>query len=70
MWSLRRRPEDNTFYLIYDRDRRYNWQLRGVWEYLCGQDNEYTQGYIRTARQNGYLICNDNEGNVRILILE
>jgi len=69
MWSLRER-NNGSFYLVFDKDRRRTHNLRGVWEYLCSQDTEYTNGYIRVAKEAGYLTCGDNEGNVRILILE
>ena len=69
MWSLRLK-DSGEFYLTYDRERRFTRDLRGRWEFLGEQSNAYIPHVIRTNENNGYLCCNDDEGGVRILVLE
>ena len=69
MWSLRQK-EDGSFFLTFDRYRRYSYNLRGTWEWIGPQGNEYT-AYAKRVNENlGYLCANDDEGSVRILVLE
>jgi hypothetical protein len=68
MWSLRRRPDD-SFYLTYDRDRRYSNQLRGIWELVGPQDTVATDRAVAVNEAIGHLCCKDDEGNVRVLVL-
>ena len=69
MWSLRQK-QDRSFYLVYDRERRFTHNLRGVWEWVGAQGSEYTAYAVRANRRAGYLCANDNEGGVRVLVLE
>jgi hypothetical protein len=69
MWSLRQR-KDGSFFLTYDRERRFTHNLRGTWEFVGPQGNTYTAKCVRTNSQRGLLCCNDDEGNVRVLVLE
>ena len=69
MWSLRQKP-NGSFYLTYDRFRRHSWNLRGLWEYVGPQENSHTAHSVRMNRAAGYLCCNDDEGGVRVLVLE
>lgn len=68
MWSLAQK-EDGEIYLTYDKFRRYNYQYRGIWEFVGPQDNAYTAYAIRVNQNAGHICCNDDEGNVRVLIL-
>lgn len=70
MWSLRQRP-DGTFYLTYDHSRRYSTsQLRGLWELVGPQEVTATNKAVQENKKQGYTHCNDDEGNVRVLVLE
>ncbi len=68
MWSLRER-NDGTFYLTYDGFRRFNNNLRGLWEVIGRQNHLNTAHLVRENQRRGYLCCNDDEGNVRALVL-
>jgi hypothetical protein len=69
MWSLRQR-DDGSFYLTYDRYRRFTNSMRGRWEYVGPQDSAYTAMCVRVNKDAGYTCCNDDEGGVRVLVLE
>lgn len=69
MWSLRQK-KSGEFFLTYDRERRVNPYLRGLWEFVGPQDNAYTAQCVRINEARGLLCCNDDEGNVRCLVLE
>lgn len=69
MWSLRRK-QDGSFYLTYDRFRRFSNNFRGIWEYVGPQDNTYTHHCVRVNENAGHLTANDDEGGVRVLVLE
>lgn len=69
MWSLRNR-EDGTFYLTYDRDRWYTGRVRGLWELVGPRDAVSTIKAVAINQSQGYTCCNDDEGNVRVLVLE
>ncbi len=69
MWSLRER-KDGTLYLTYDRYRRFTNSLRGIWELVGKQGSTYTDHCVRVNQQAGYFCANDDEGNVRVLVLE
>jgi hypothetical protein len=68
MWSARQKS-DGEVYLTYDR-YRFTRDLRGLWEYLGPKDNTYTAYAVRVNQNAGYLCCADDEGNVRVLVLE
>lgn len=69
MWSLRVRP-DNTVYLTFDRDRRPTNQLRGRWELIAMQNATETNKIIWVNTKSGYLCVDDDQGGVRMLVLE
>lgn len=69
MWSLRLR-HDNSFYLTFDSSRRRTTLFRGVWELIGPQNNSHTSLSVNANRRAGLLCCNDDEGGVRVLILE
>jgi hypothetical protein len=69
MWSLRLN-RNNEFYLTYDRDRRYTNKLRGIWELVGSQNSNATYRAVEVNQRAGLLCCNDDEGNVRVLVLE
>jgi hypothetical protein len=69
MWSLRQKP-DGSFFLVFDKERRPNHSLRGLWEFVGKQDSIYTARCVRINTEAGLLCANDNEGNVRVLVLE
>jgi hypothetical protein len=68
MWVLKEK-ENGEFYLTYDIDKRRNWYGRGIWEIVGPQGNSYTERCVRINAQAGYLCANDDEGNVRVLVL-
>lgn len=68
MWSLRQK-KTGEFYLTYDRERRPSSSYRGSWEYVGPQSNTYTPYAIRVNQNAGLLCANDDEGNVRVLVL-
>lgn len=69
MWSLKEK-DDGTIYLTYDRFRWFTNSLRGIWEPVGPIGAVYTNTAIRVNQRAGYLCCNDDEGNVRVLVLE
>lgn len=69
MWSLRQK-ENGEFYLTFDKFRRFTYNLRGLWEFVGPQDVAYTAKAVRVNRNAGLLCCNDDEGGVRVLVLE
>lgn len=69
MWSLRQK-ENNEFYLTFDKYRRYTIALRGIWEYLGQDGNVHTDHQVRINRAAGLLCAKDDEGGVRVLVLE
>jgi hypothetical protein len=68
MWSLRER-KDGSIYLTYDRDRRGTLQLRGLWEFIGWQSNEYVKYAVMVNESAGHLCCPDDEGAMRVLVL-
>lgn len=69
MWSLRQKTT-GEFYLTYDHSRRFTFNLRGIWEWIGPQGASATAKSISANKQAGYLIANDDEGGVRVLLLE
>ena len=69
MWTLKQR-NDGTFYLTYDRYKRHSHNSRGLWEWVGLQGNSYTDFAVRVNEQAGYVCLNDDEGAVRVLVLE
>lgn len=69
MWSLRQK-QDGSMYLTYDKFRRFNSGFRGIWELIGPQGNRYTEYCIRVNEGRGLLTCPDDEGHVRVLVLE
>jgi hypothetical protein len=68
MWSLRLSEEDG-FYLTFDRERWHN-NPRGTWILIGPQDVSYTHKAVKANLSAGLLCANDDEGNVRALVLE
>lgn len=68
MWSLRTKS-DSSFYLTYDKFRRFDNNLRGLWEFVGSQESLDTARLVKMNQQTGLLCCNDDEGNVRALVL-
>ena len=69
MWTLKQK-ENGEVYLNYDRSNRYSNSYRGIWEYVGKQDTVYTDHAVKVNRSQGYICANDDEGNVRVLVLE
>ena len=69
MWSLRVKP-DGSFFLTFDKFHRFTNNLRGSWQYVGPQGNTYTAHCVRMNKRSGYLCANDDEGSVRVLVLE
>ena len=69
MWSIDVN-KNGEFYLVFDRARRYNHLVRGLWILIGPKDNEYTKKCVVSNRQQGYYCLNDDEGNTRMLVLE
>ena len=70
MWSLRTKP-DGTFYLTFDRKRDYtNYHRMGLWERIGPQGGSITAHCVRVNEKAGYLCVNDDEGDVRVLVLK
>lgn len=69
MWSLRTK-DDGTFYLTFDRSRRYTYNLRGEWVWICSSTAVTKGFYIQMAKMTGHLVAEDDEGGVRALVLE
>lgn len=69
MWSLRERQNGELF-LTYDKTRRFTNNLRGIWEYVGPASNAYTQKCITENSNAGLWTVFDDEGGVRVLILE
>lgn len=69
MWRLRLK-ETGEPYLTYDKEHPFSNNLRGRWELLGLQSNTYVQFCAETNERAGLLCANDDEGNIRVLILE
>jgi hypothetical protein len=69
MWSLKQK-QDGTFYLTYDKFRRFTFNTKGLWEWIGPQNSSHMPHIIRVNESSGHLCCNDDEGNVRALVLE
>jgi hypothetical protein len=69
MWVLKQK-DDGTIYLTWDRFRRMNHNLRGLWEPIGPIDNKYTEMAVRVNKRAGHLCCADDQGNMRVLVLE
>lgn len=69
MWSLRQK-QSGEFYLTFDRTRRFSNSLRGIWEYVGKQDVAYTAYATKVNEAAGLLCAKDDEGGVRVLVLE
>lgn len=77
MWTLKMR-KDKSFYLTYDKTRRYfqyevgnhSQNLPGQWELICNQGQKDTDHLVRVNQNAGYFLVNDDEGGIRALILE
>ena len=69
MWSLRLK-QDGSFFLTYDKDRRFINNSRGVWDLIGPKDSAQTQHCVEVNRRAGLLCCDDEQGNVRVLVLE
>ena len=74
MWSLRRK-QDGSFYLTFDRERRFTFNLPGRWEWIGSQGATpegiaHVNRAVKLNRRAGYLVCPDDEGGVRALVLE
>ena len=69
MWSLRQR-NDGTMYVTYDRERFFTRNLRGRYEFVGPQNNQYTSYCVRINQKQGLFCVDDDEGNVRVLVLE
>lgn len=67
MWRLDMNP-DRTFILVYDRGWKHS-SLRGLWEIVGKQGSTYTEYCVKVNRAAGHLCVNDDEGNVRVLVL-
>lgn len=67
MWLIRQ-DEANEFFLTYDRDARP--PPKGRWELVGSLIDEGIQRVINANIRNGLLVCKDDQGNVRALILE
>lgn len=69
MWSLRQK-DDGSFYVTYDRDRRYDNRVPGIWELVGPSDLTQTILCVAINRRNGLLCAKDDQGNMRVLVLE
>ena len=69
MWSLRQK-NSGEFFLTYDRTRRFTSALRGLWEFVGPQGNIYTEKCVKANTARGLLCAPDDEGGVRVLVLE
>jgi len=69
MWSLRER-NDGAMYVTYDRERFFTRHLRGRYELVGPQNNTYTSYCVRINQEHGLFCVDDDEGNVRVLVLE
>lgn len=69
MWSLRQK-DSGDFYLTYDRQRWFTNNLRGLWELVGPQNSAYARFAADVNRKAGLLCCDDDEGNIRVLVLE
>jgi hypothetical protein len=70
MWSLRLRPDGKTFYLTFDISRRPSNKLRGEWVYVGRKIGTSTPECIRANERSGYFCVEDDQGCVRVLVLE
>ncbi len=68
MFSLRQR-QDGSFFLTYDKFRYPDRNVRGLWELVGKQYKLETDRLVKINRKAGYMCCDDDEGNVRALIL-
>ena len=69
MFSLRQR-KDGSFYLTWDKERYPTNTLRGYWAWIGAKGAVSTEKSIRVNQEMGRLICDDDEGGTRTLILE
>jgi len=68
MFRLRQKS-DGTIYLTYDRFYRYTYNMPGIWELVGPKDNLLTHHCVRMNEKAGYLCCDDDEGQTRVLVL-
>lgn len=68
MWTLKQKP-NGTFYLTWDYKRKFDQNYRGIWEYVCSQEALSRARLVRANKEQGYLVANDDEGSVRVLVL-
>ena len=68
MWSLKHRL-DGSFVLAWDRERRYDHNFPGLWEFVGKASHAETPRLVEANLAAGYMCCIDNEGNVRALVL-
>jgi len=69
MMSMRQR-NDGTFYLTWDRERRFTNNLRGLWVYVGPTNNALTDHCVHVNAQQGLYCLPDDEGNTHCLVLE
>jgi hypothetical protein len=68
MWSLRQR-NDGSFYLTFDKFRRFTHTVPGLWEFVGSQIHVDTPRLVEMNRACGYECVEDDEGGVRALVL-
>ena len=69
MWTLKEK-QTGELYLAYDKERWFTNNLRGLWELVGPQTSAYARYSADVNRSIGLLCCDDNEGNIRVLVLE
>lgn len=68
MFRLKQKP-DGTIYLTYDRFYRYSHNMPGRWEIIGPIGTTLTNYCVRVNQKAGYLCCDDDEGQTRVLVL-
>jgi hypothetical protein len=68
MWCLKQKL-DGTIYLTYDRYYRYTRNVPGIWELVGSKNDPLVHHCVRMNRKAGYLCCDDDEGQTRVLVL-
>lgn len=69
MWTLKTLESGETI-LTYDKTRYRTNQERGTWAYIGLQSSPMINEIIRINEANGLVCCNDDEGSVRVLVLQ
>jgi hypothetical protein len=69
MWVLKTKANGEQF-LTYDKTKYRDPFQRGSWEYVGPQSSPQIEDIIRFNKQTGLQCVKDDEGGVRVLVLQ